>query len=332
MKLKKWTLLLMSFIIMLSLTGCSAKTSNENGENFTVNVGFIKTVSPAYLAKEKGFIEQQFAKKGAKVNWVEFQTGPEEFEAMSANHIDFLACGNTPVIVAQAAGIDFKIISLYSTGLKNNVVLIPKDSHIKSIQELKDKKIAVAKGSTSYNLIYRALDQAGLRPSDVKLIQLAPSEAKSAFENGNVDAWGIWEPFISTEIATVGAKILVSGDDLRMPSPNFVVTSTKFASEHPEFINLYLKALDEAVAWQNNHPGEAVNLYATLLKLDKNIVENIVKNTDFRNDPIPDDYMKEHQITADTLYQLGGIKNKIEVARVIDNTFITDVKKESKTN
>lgn len=332
MKPNKWIVLLLSLLVMASLAGCGTKTSNTDGQNLTVNIGYIKNVAPSYLAKEKGFVEKQFAAKGAKVNWVEFQTGPEEFEALSANHIDFLACGNTPVIVAQAAGIDFKIISLYSSGLKNNVLLLPKDSPIKSIQELKDKKIAVAKGSTSYNLIYRALDQAGLQPSDVKLIQLAPSEAKPAFENGTVDAWGIWEPFISTEQATVGAEILVSGEDLKMPSPNFTVASTKFAKEHPEFVELYLKALDEAVAWQTQNQNEAVDLYAQVLKLDKAIVANIVKNTDFRNDPVSDDYIKEHQKTADTLYDLGGVKNKVEVAKVIDNTFITRAKQETKTN
>ncbi|WP_424767904.1 aliphatic sulfonate ABC transporter substrate-binding protein [Paenibacillus sp. sgz302251] len=329
MKKTKWSILLLSCILAITLTGC-AKQASESAQDLTVNIGFIKTMSPAYLAKEKGFIEQQFAAKGAKINWVEFQTGPEEFEALSANHIDFLACGNTPVIVAQSAGIDFKVISMYSTGLKNNVLLVPKDSPIKTIQELKDKKIAVAKGSTSYNLIYRTLDQAGLQPSDVKLIHLAPSEAKPAFENNTVDVWGIWEPFISTEQANVGARILVSGDDLKMPSPNFNITSTKFAKEHPEFVELYLKALDEAVSWQSNNANEAIELYSKVLKLEKSIVANIANNTDFRNDPVSDEYIKEQQKTADTLQLLGGVKNKLDAAKVIDNTFINNVKKDTK--
>lgn len=304
MKPNKWIVLLLSLLVMASLAGCGTKTSNTDGQNLTVNIGYIKNVAPSYLAKEKGFVEKQFAAKGAKVNWVEFQTGPEEFEALSANHIDFLACGNTPVIVAQAAGIDFKIISLYSSGLKNNVLLLPKDSPITSIQELKDKKNS---GCQRQHLLQSDLPgpgSTGLQPSDVKLIQLAPSEAKPAFENGTVDAWGIWEPFISTEQATVGAKILVSGEDLKMPSPNFTVASTKFAKDHPEFVELYLKALDEAVAWQTQNQNEAVDLYAQVLKLDKAIVANIVKNTDFRNDPVSDDYIKEHQKKRRTLFTI----------------------------
>ncbi len=272
---------MLSLLVMASLAGCGTKTSNTDGQNLTVNIGYIKNVAPSYLAKEKGFVEKQFAAKGAKVNWVEFQTGPEEFEALSANHIDFLACGNTPVIVAQAAGIDFKIISLYSSGLKNNVLLLPKDSPITSIQELKDKKNS---GCQRQHLLQSDLPGPGSsRAAAVRceINSIGPFRSEACLRERYVDAWGIWEPFISTEQATVGAKILVSGEDLKMPSPNFTVASTKFAKDHPEFVELYLKALDEAVAWQTQNQNEAVDLYAQVLKLDKAIVANIVKKYGF---------------------------------------------------
>ena len=147
-----------------------------------------------------------------KVKWVEFQSGPPQFEGLAANQLDFSQVGNSPVIAGQAAGIDFKEIGLSQDGLKANGILVNKNSEIQKVEDLKGKKIAVAKGSSGFDFLYKVLDQAGLSAKDVQIIQLQPDEAISAFENGSVDAWSIWEPSLSLETIEKGAKLQVNGE------------------------------------------------------------------------------------------------------------------------
>jgi sulfonate transport system substrate-binding protein len=146
-------------LILILLAGCSAtekKTADAKGEKVTVNIGIQQSLGPLLIAQKKGWYEEAFAKVGAKVKWTEFQSGPPHFEAMASDRLDFGQVGNSPVVAAQAANISFKEISNSNDGLKGNAILVQKNSPIKSLKDLKGKKIAVAKGSSGFNLLYRA--------------------------------------------------------------------------------------------------------------------------------------------------------------------------------
>ncbi|MEA5632408.1 aliphatic sulfonate ABC transporter substrate-binding protein, partial [Bacillus velezensis] len=207
------------------------------------------------------WFEDAFEKEGIKVKWVEFQSGPPQFEGLAADKLDFSQVGNSPVIAGQAAGIDFKEIGLSQDGLKANGILVNQNSGIQDVKGLKGKKIAVAKGSSGFDFLYKALDQVGLSANDVTIIQLQPDEAASAFENGSVDAWSIWEPYLSLETMKHGAKILVNGESTDLYSPGFTLVRTKFSEEHPDEVVRFLKVFNKAVVWQKEHLDEAADLY-----------------------------------------------------------------------
>lgn len=179
MKLKVQSMI-MAAILLILLAGCSSGASTNTNkkeaskEDITVNIGIQQNLGPLLIAKEKGWFEEEFAKIGVKVNWTVFQSDPPHFEAMAANRLDFGYIGNSPVVAAQAADIPFKEIALATDGLEGNAILVQKDSSIKSLKDLKGKKVAVAKGSSGFDLLYRAIDEAGLTPKDVEIIQLQP--------------------------------------------------------------------------------------------------------------------------------------------------------------
>jgi sulfonate transport system substrate-binding protein len=333
-KLKGHTFIVAAILLTFAiLTGCSSTATNandkkKNNENLTINIGIQQSLGPLLIAKEKGLFEEEFAKDGIKVKWTVFQSGPPHFEAMAANRLDFGAVGNSPVVSAQAAGIPFKEIAVGSDGLKGNAILLPKDSKIKSFKELKGKKIAVAKGSSGFNLLYRAIDQAGLTPDDVEIIQLQPDEAQPAFESGAVDAWSIWEPFISLQTIKNGAKTLENGESLNVYSPNFVIARTAFTEEHPELAVRFLKVFEKARLFEKEHREEAIELYANSRKIDKNVVQQVLENIQATNLPITEDIIQAQQETADFQYELGAISKKIDTSKVVDNTYIEQALKE----
>ncbi|WP_423231217.1 aliphatic sulfonate ABC transporter substrate-binding protein [Bacillus safensis] len=314
--------------LLLVLAGCDQAADGSENKVKEIRIGIQQSLSPLLLAKEKGWFEQSFEKEGVKVKWVEFQSGPPQFEGLAANQLDFSQVGNSPVIAGQAAGIDFKEIGLSQDGLKANGILVNKNSEIQKVEDLKGKKIAVAKGSSGFDFLYKVLDQAGLSAKDVQIIQLQPDEAISAFENGSVDAWSIWEPFLSLETIKKGAKLLVNGEATDLYSPGFTLVRTQFADQHPELVVKFLKVYDHAVKWQKAHPEGAVTLYARLKNLDKKVVTQVLNNTKPLNKPISKKIINAQQHTADFQYQTKAIQRKIDVNQVVDNSFIEKMLKE----
>ncbi|MBW7975815.1 aliphatic sulfonate ABC transporter substrate-binding protein [Bacillus velezensis] len=314
----KKIIILLAAAVMMS-AGCSADGTGGSGKTVKeIRIGIQQSLSPLLIAKEKGWFEEAFKKDGIKVKWVEFQSGPPQFEGLAADKLDFSQVGNSPVISGQAAGIDFKEIGLSQDGLKANGILVNKGSGIQSLKELKGKKIAVAKGSSGFDFLYKALDKAGLSADDVTIIQLQPDEAVSAFENKSVDAWSIWEPYLSIETLQHGAEILANGESTDLYSPGFTLVRTGFSKEVVRF----LKVFNKAVTWQKEHKDEAVSLYAKIKHLDPKVVRNVLNNTEPLNEPINDDIVKAQQETADFQYQTKAIHKKIHVKDVVDNSFI----------
>lgn len=341
MKKLRWFFLL-SIIALVGafLVACSSESSTnsskessaekEEKQTIQVNIGIQQSIWPILAAKEKGWFEEEFEKVGAKVNWVEFQSGPAYFEAIATDRLDFGRVGNIPVLVGQAADIPFKEIALASSGEKGDAILVPKDSSIKSVKDLKGKKVAVAKGSSSYGLLYRALEANEINPDDVEIIQLQPDEAQPAFETGSVDAWVIWEPFQSIQVVKNGAKVLANGVDVNTSSPGFQIVRTKFAEEHPELVELYLKVTEKATRWQNENLEEAIDLYAELKDTDKEVIRQVLENSQPSNTPITEEIVEEQQKTTELLYDLGGIKKTFDASEVVDNSYIENVLRDYK--
>ncbi|KDZ81093.1 putative aliphatic sulfonates-binding protein [Escherichia coli 3-105-05_S1_C2] len=94
---------------------------------------------------------------------------------------------------------------------KAEVILVAENSPIKTVADLKGHKVAFQKGSSSHNLLLRALRQAGLKFTDIQPTYLTPADARAAFQQGNVDAWAIWDPYYSAALLQGGVRVLKDG-------------------------------------------------------------------------------------------------------------------------
>lgn len=314
------TLLLAVIAAACSGGSTGSKPQTNAARPVEVNIG-IQGVGILTVARQQGWFEEAYKKLGATVKWTEFPSGPPHFEAIAANRLDFGLVGNGPVIAGQAGNVDFREIAVLSDGKLGDSILVPGDSGIRSIADLKGKKVAVAKGSSAYTFVYRAAVQAGLKPSDINLIQLQPDEAQAAYDTKAVDAWAIWEPYVSIA-ASKGSRILANGQQLNLASPSFAVVRTAFAKEHPEHVALFLKIYKEAVDWVLAHKDETVKIYADAKKTDPQLMKAVLEKSNPIVDPVTDEYIKAQQTTADLLFETGGIKQKIDVTRVVDNSYL----------
>jgi sulfonate transport system substrate-binding protein len=344
MKKRQLATLLIALSMLLVLAACgkdsnTGNSSSASGSNqgeatskeVTVNIGVQHAVHPLVLAQQQKWFEEEFAKHNAKVNWVDIPGGPAQFDAILTNRLDLAVTGNTGVITGQISDIPFKEIAIGSTGSKNVGLLLPKDSTITELSELKGKKIAVAKATAAYDILFRLLDKAGLTAKDVEIIQLNADEAKAAFVGGSVDAWGIGEPYLSTAVVDEGAKVLGDGSTLNnYISPAFQIARTKFADEHPELVVAYLKVLQKSLQWQNDNLDEAVKIYSEGTKLNPEVVKSVISNVQFATVPVSDDFVKSQAELNEFLVKENAVSQKVDVSKVVDNTFINQALEESK--
>lgn len=340
-KMKKPSLILTAILALsIVVMGCasnSAGSSDPSGadggkaassEGVTVKIGIQGSGGLFGKAREEKWFEQEFEKLGAGVEWIEFQSGPPMTEAIASNKLDIASLGNMPIIAGQAANIPFKIISQALDGKNNVAIIVPADSTATSLADLKGKKIAVTKGSNAYNFLYRGFAESGLKDSDFEIIQLQPDETQSAFENGGVEAWATWDPYITLNTLTGKGKVLTDGEQIGVLSPSFTIARTAFADEHPELVTLYLKAVNKALKWETDNVQEALERYAAERSISTDVIKGTFERSRNINIPVSGEIIEEMQKTADFQYEIKNIRSQVEIQKITDNQYIEAALKE----
>src|SRR5215207_4483350 len=212
-------------------------------EDKVIRIGYQK-YGTLILLKAKGSLETKLKPLGYRVAWAEFPAGPPLLEALNAGAIDFGSVGETPPIFAQAAaGARLTYVAHEPPAPRGEAILVPKDSPIKTVADLKGRKVALNKGSNVHYLLVRALEQAGLKYSDIEPVFLAP-----AVERGSVHAWVIWDPFQAAAEAATGARTLADGTGI-VANHQFYLAADKFVDASPRVLDALLEQLSEVDAW-----------------------------------------------------------------------------------
>src|SRR5690625_160759 len=317
--MRKGLLLFGSFLLVLiaALTGCNSneQTTVEADDEKIVRIGYQKNC-PFVILKGLGTLEERLEPLGYKVEWNEFQAGPALMEALNAGSIDVGRTGNTPVIFAQAAGAPLQTIAAGKPKFNGSGILVPKDSPIKSIEDLKNKKISFAKGSSSHYLIVKALEKAGIDYTDITPAFLPPGDARVAFEQGNVDAMVVWDPFTaSTELHSDGV-LLTDGEGLTTDRDFFIATED-FAKNHEEIGKIIIEELVKSSDWANENHDELVAMLAPLLNIEEDSIRLAVERRQYGIDEINEEIIQEQQNIANLFYELEIIPTKIDVNDVM---------------
>ncbi len=184
-----------------------------------VRIGFQKGSAILLLARKQQVVETRLKALGVpSVKCVEFQFGPPMLEALGAGVIDLGSVGDTPPIFAQAGGSN--LVYAAATPSAQHAVLVPKNSPLKTLADLKGKKVAFGKGSSAHNVTVKALAQAGLGFQDIVPTYLSPADATAAFNGGNIDAWVVWDPYQGLLTLFLGSRRLLPTVQSRRVTPH----------------------------------------------------------------------------------------------------------------
>jgi sulfonate transport system substrate-binding protein len=275
-----------------------------------VRIGYQPIGAPFLLKTKPRELAQTLRMRGAKLDWVEFQTGPLLLDAMRAGAVDLGYVGESSPVFAQAGDVPFVYVAVDPPSPRSEAILVPGDSPIHELAQLRGKKIALNQGSNVQYLVLRALESAGLSLSDVELSFLAPAEARAAFRAGGIDAWAIWDPFFASAVLD-GARVLRDGECL-VDNHQFYVARKDFATEHAPLIKVVLDALSERSEWAITHPEETAQLMAA----DSGIAYDALLTTERRHTyglrPITSDVLRKQQTIADEFLKLQIVPKAID--------------------
>jgi sulfonate transport system substrate-binding protein len=265
------------------------------------------------LLKARGDLEKRLAPLGIEVKWTEFPAGPVLLEGLNVGSIDFGTVGEAPPIFAQAAGADLVYVANQPPSPTAEAILVPKDSTLKSVADLKGKKVALNKGSNVHYLLVKALEKAGVKYGEIQTVFLPPADARAAFERGSVDAWVIWDPFLAAAEKQLGARVLADGKGL-VSNHQFYLASRAYADKHPQVIQAIVEELARLDRWAEGNSKEVAVFLAPQIGLDVGIAEVAAGRFAYGIQPISPAVAAEQQKIADAFYELKLIPKAIRVA------------------
>lgn len=277
----------------------------------TVNIGYQKANIFALL-KYRGTLDADFKKQGIAVRWVEFPAGPQMLEGLNVGSIDLAATGDAPPAFAQAAKADLVYLAHSPANPKTEAIVVPENSAIKTVADLKGKRVALNKGSDVNYLLVSALENAGLSYQDITPVYLPPADARAAFQRGAIDAWVIWDPYYA-EVETNAKARLVKNAEGLVPHYTFYLASRKFAETYPQTAKQVVDELSSLSDWANKNPQQTAKILATSTGLPQPIWQRAISRMPFGAERMTPEVFKEQQQLADKFSQTGLLPVKIDV-------------------
>ncbi|MET9615971.1 ABC transporter substrate-binding protein [Kitasatospora indigofera] len=281
-------LALLAAAVLTGLTGCSSAGASAGG-SVEVVVGYqsktINTVTAGTLLRARGYFEQQLAAEGKKngrtykVTWQDYDSGAPITAQMLADKTDIGSMGDYPLLIngsraQEAGGAGTRMISV--TGYNElgalNSVVVPNGSPAHTLADLKGKKVSTSVGSAADGTLVQALRKAGVQDTEISKQNQQPAIGASALKAGGVDALAQFVAWPGQVVFGGDARLLYDGAALARPTLHGVVVRQKYATEHPEVIEAFLRAQADATRYLNEQPLAASQEVAAATGLAPEVV------------------------------------------------------------
>jgi sulfonate transport system substrate-binding protein len=161
-------------------------------------------------------------------------------------------------------------------------------------------------------LVAEALQDAGLKYSDIQPAYLAPADARAAFQNGAIDAWAIWDPFFVAAQRQLGARVVTTAKGI-VNRYQYFVSTRDFSEKNPEVVKVVMQELGEIGQCVRDSYAEAAKELAPIQGLEPDIIEASLRHYEHIYKPINDAVLADQQRIADTFYELKLIPQKLTV-------------------
>ncbi len=300
-------------------TDSGAQSAGE-GETVKVRIAVNGNLNPLIIAQEKGWLKEGFDKLHAEVEWSKFASGPPILEALVSGRVDLTFLGDGATITGLSNNLPLQIVGLIGEGKNLNSILVPVNSSIAGVQDLKGKKVGLGRGSSSHVYLIKVLEANGLKQEDLTIINLTPEDAQAAFESGQLDAWVTVDPNVTLNVANHKAKALDA--NIEVLAPLSMIAHSEFAKDHPELVVEYLKQFKRSLEWQSANLDEAAQIYSEQTKLPPDIIKVVLERSSNQLTAYSEEALAAQEATTAILLQNGFLKKEITFKQGVNDRFV----------
>ncbi len=280
--------------------------------------------SPTSLVLRRfGWLEEDLGKDGIAVRWVLSAGSNRALEYLNAGSIDVGSTAGLAALLARANGNPIRAPYIFSRP-EWTALVVRGDSGIRSLADLKGRKVAATKGTDPYLFLLRALHTAGLQRADIEHVALQHADGRAALEQGRVDAWAGLDPLMAASELDAGSRLLYR--NVGFNTYGFLNVREEFLTRHPQVVRRVIAAYERARAWTLANPSEAARILSEEAKVSLPVALLQVKlRTDFSHPQPSDEHVKALQaaapiLSAEQLVRPGVDLNRT-IAELVDTRF-----------
>ena len=275
--------LLVPGLAVLAPGGVQTATAQEKPDKIRVDYAYYNPSS--LVLKKFGWLEEDLAADGVEVEWVYSAGSNKAHEYLRSDAVDFSSSAGAAALLNKANGSAIQTVYIYSKP-EWTALVVPKDSPITKLEDLKSKTIAATKGTDPYFFLLRSLNSVGLSGSDVEVVNLQHADGKAALERGDVDAWAGLDPFMAQTELESGSKLLYRNIDFN--TYGFLNARQEFLEKYPDYVTRLLVQYERARQWILDNPDEAAQVLADEAKLSLEVAKKeLFERTVLTESPIP---------------------------------------------
>lgn len=281
-----------------------------------LRLGFQPPYVAIWVMQRQKLLEEEFKAQNVNVQFQKVLSPAPMYEALTGGSLD-LGMGGPP-ITTIAAGRPIRVVALTERSPKTHALLARPDGQIKSVEDLKGKKIATPLGK-AYAFPLRALERAGLKDTDVEIITVENNEGRSALLTGAIDAWATWDPFYASVEADKQAVKLVDGDPFY---PNYVTLfgRVEFIEKYPETVVRFLKTYAKALAWVKENRADALKIFTEENQYKPEVADLTWNRRNYLLDVPNDEFMADVKDQAKMYVRLGVAQAEPNWETAVDTT------------
>ena len=269
-----------AFAAQISPRSASAQDAPD-----TIKLDYAYYNPSSLVLKKFGWLEEELAADGVEIEWTLSAGSNKANEFLRSDAIDFGSTAGSAALLAKANGSAIQTVYIYSKP-EWAALVVPKDSEITSIEQLKGKKVAATKGTDPYFFLLRSLNSVGLSGSDVEVVNLQHADGKVALERGDVDAWAGLDPFMAQSELEAGSTLLYRNIDFN--SYGFLNAREEFIEKYPDYVTRVLTQYERARQWILENPDEAAQILADESSLSLEVAtKELVERTVLTVSPVP---------------------------------------------
>ncbi|WP_174732589.1 aliphatic sulfonate ABC transporter substrate-binding protein [Mesobacillus harenae] len=316
--MKKLIYVLLAAIVTIAAAGCSNNASGKDQvkpEKIVLDYAYYSPVS--LVLKENGWAEEAFEKEGIEVEFVLSQGSNKALEFLNSKSVDFGSTAGAAALMAKAKGSPIESVYIYSK--PEWTALVTTDSNIKSVKDLKGKKVAATLGTDPYIFLLRALNEEGLSASDVEIVNLQHGDGAAALGTGQVDAWAGLDPHMAKVELETGAELFYRNADFN--TYGVLNVRSEFAEEYPEYVEKVIELYEKARVWAEENPDKTAEILAEQAQIKPDVAAKQLERTDLSN-PIPGDAQIQSITAAGDVLQQGDVIQKDANVEEIVNSLI----------